>query len=204
MSANTQADGKRLGEEILNDFAIKTARIKAEQLHRRPEFSDCDAEDIAQELLMYLIQKADCFDPSRSKVNTFINRVINSGVRELLRSRKRHKRHPIEDGVQMQSFETPVDTVDETFATLGGEICDEDQVRRNQSSYSDPFHAIDEADALEVAMQKMPAELRRVCEYLRCHSMSSTMEKFGLPRRRFNTVRAEIAKHLKKYGVANF
>ena len=89
MSANTQADGKRLGEEILNDFAMKTARIKAEQLHRRPEFSDCDAEDIAQELLMYLIQKADCFDPTRSKVNTFINRVINSGVRELLRSRKR-------------------------------------------------------------------------------------------------------------------
>ena len=204
MSANTQADGKRLGEEILNDFAMKTARIKAEQLHRRPEFSDCDAEDIAQELLMYLIQKADCFDPSRSKVNTFINRVINSGVRELLRSRKRHKRHPIEDGVQMQSFETPVDTVDETFATLGGEICDEDQVRRNQSSYSDPFHAIDEADALEVAMQKMPTELRQVCEHLRCHSMSSTMEKFRLPRRRFNAVRAEIAKHLKKYDVANF
>ena len=204
MSANTQAEGKRLGEEILNDFAMKTARIKAEQLHRRPEFSDCDAEDIAQELLMYLIQKADCFDPARSKVNTFINRVINSGVRELLRSRKRHKRHPIEDGVQMQSFETPVDTVDETFATLGGEICDEDQGRRNQSPYSDPFDAIDEADALEVAMQKMPTELRRVCEYLRCHSMSSTMEKFGLPRRRFNTVRAEIAKHLKKYGVANF
>ena len=204
MSADTQADCKRLGEEILNDFAMRTARIKAEQLHRRPEFSDCDAEDIGQELLMYLIQKADSYDPARAKLNTFINRVINSGVRELLRSKKRHKRHPIGDGVQMQSFETPVDTVDETFATLGGEICEEDQGRRMQSSHSDPFDAIDEADALEVAMQKMPTELRQVCEHLRCHSMSSTMEKFGLPRRRFNAMRVEIAEHLKKYGVTNF
>jgi hypothetical protein len=37
---------KRLGEEILTEFAFKQAKFKAEQLAPRPEFADCDPEDV--------------------------------------------------------------------------------------------------------------------------------------------------------------
>lgn len=193
-----------LGEAILTEFAFRQAKFKGEQLAPRPEFADCDPEDIEQELLMYLIQKADQFDPSRSKLNTFITRVLDSGVRELLRAKKRQKRHPIQDDIQLQSFEQPIDTVDETYADLGGEISDSDLCRRTMGIPMDSIEQVDERDAVEFAMSKLTQEQRDFIVFLSNHSCSETMRQFGLSRRKCNKMRDDIAAHFRRCDATFF
>ena len=195
---------KRLGEDILTEFAFKQAKFKASQLVGRPEFADCDPEDIEQELLMYLIQKADAYDPSRSKLNTFIDRVLTSGVRELLRSKKRHKRHPIDEDIQVQSFEQTVDTVDDTFANLGDEISIEDLGRRTSGCYVDPFEEVEEREAIEVAISHLSPQLQEIVRVMGNQSFNETMRQFGLSRRQFDKARAEIRETFERYDATFF
>lgn len=195
---------KRLGEEILNRYAFSQAKVRAKQLVDRPELGDCDVEDIEQELLMYLIQKADLYDPARAKVNTFIDRVLTSGVRELLRSKKRQKRHPIEKDVQIQSFEQTVDTVDATFANLGDEISTKELGRRTLGCYLDQFEEIDERDAIEVAISHLSPELQDIVHVLADQSFNETMRQFGLSRRQFDKARATIRRTFERYDATLF
>ena len=201
MSANAQDAGKLNADDFINEFAMKTATAKARQLVVRPEFSDCDVEDIQQELLMYLIQKVGSYDETRSKRNTFINRVIESGAAELARSRGRQKRYPADDDGYMPSFQTPVDTVDASHATLGDEISDADAARRLCGNVSDPFDEADRRMDLEAAMDAMPCWLRETAEYLMSHNLKETAEKFGLSKRAMQGRRDDIREHLRKYDL---
>lgn len=201
MSADTQQAGQANADDFINEFAMKTAAAKARQLVVRPEFADCDAEDIEQELLMYLIQKVDGYDETRSQRNTFINRVIESGAAELARSRGRQKRHPADDDGYMPSFQTPMDTVDSSHATLGDEISDADDARRLCGEVSDPFEEADRRMDLESAMDAMPAWLRESAEYLMSHNMKETAAKLGISKRAMQGRRDEIREHLRKYDL---
>lgn len=209
MSAETQTgerieSGKRLGEDILTEFAFKQAKFKAEQLSPRPEFADCDREDIEQELLMYLIQKADAYDPTRSKLNTFISRVLDSGVRELVRAKKRHKRHPVDEDVHLQSFETPVETCDGSNANIGSEVSDEDVFRRMRVMPSDPLERIDEQDAIQAALENLSEELREVVTFMAENTLTATMDKFDLSRREMKKIRNDLMEHFSRFDAGFF
>jgi DNA-directed RNA polymerase specialized sigma24 family protein len=80
--------------EICTEYARTAIRVKTTQLIRRRGFSRSERPDIEQELMVYLLSQADRFDPSRSSLNTFVARVIDSGAATLVRNRKRLKRCP--------------------------------------------------------------------------------------------------------------
>ncbi|TWU62295.1 RNA polymerase sigma factor [Crateriforma conspicua] len=203
-NGKAQETCQRLGEDILTDFAMNFARMKAEQLCPRPEFADCDPEDVAQDLLMYLIQRADKFDPARGKLHTFIGCIIDSGVREILRAKKRQKRYPREEEVWVQSFEETVETVDETFANLGDEVWQEDLSRRTRGGHVDQYQEIDERDAIEVAMSRLTPEMRQLVLFMSDHSLNETMRKFGLSRRQLNKRRTDLQEHFKAFDAGFF
>lgn len=208
MSATTQTGqanpSNGLGAEILTTFAFKQAKFKAKQLAPRLEFADCDPEDIEQELLMYLIQKADKFDPLRSQLNTFISRVLESAVRELLRAKKRQKRHPIEGDVQLQSFEMPIDTVDGTFANLAAEISDKELCRRTSSVAMDAIEQVDERDAVEVSLSQLSSEHREFILFLADNTAAETLRRFDMSRRQMTKVLSEIRTHFENYDAVFF
>lgn len=201
MTAGQQTARKSLGELFVNDFALKTVAVKARQLVHRPEFWDCDSEDIKQDLLLYLIQKASGYDESRATINTFINRVVESAAAELVRSKSRLKRFPADKLGYMQSFETPVDTVDETYANLGSELSADDAARRTCGEARDAIRQIDRHDAIAAAIDAMPNELRTLAQYLKNHTATEAREKFGYSRRRINQMRLVIATTLERFNV---
>ena len=73
---------------VVSEYARTTIRVKAGQLVRQPGFSRSDLEDVEQELIVHLLSKAQQFDPDRGSLNTFIFRVIDSGVAMLVRKPK--------------------------------------------------------------------------------------------------------------------
>ena len=203
MSVNAQDAGdkklgdKKIGEAILNETALQTAKFKADQLIKRPEFANCDSEDVQQDLLMYLIERADDYDPSRSQLNTFISRMLDCGVRQLVRSKKRHKRHPIETDQQVESLQRPVPTEDSLPATLADELTESQRKNHRNAELHDPFEEIDRQDAFDMAIDRMPARLRQIAIFMMDHSIAETGREFGLSRRQMNAARVEIEDYLR-------
>lgn len=201
MSANAQDAGGNHAEDFITEFTMKRASRKAGQLAIRPEFADCDVEDIEQDLILYLLQKVDDYDASRSQRNTFINRMIESGAKELVRARKRQKRHPNDDDGYIRSLSEKVETDERRFRTLADEINDADHARRMCNGVSDPFDEVDRRLDMETAMDAMPARIREVGDYLMSHNLTDTAKHFGLTRRGMEKMRDEIREHLSRFDV---
>lgn len=198
MSPNTQGAGDNLsGEQFLNEFARQKAKYKADQLVKRPEFSNCDSEDVQQELLLYLIERAKDYDESRSSLNTFISRMLDSGVRQLVRSKKRHKRHPLDENQRVESLQRPVPVEDNFPTTLGDELTASEGKRHCHAEVYDPFDEIDRQDSFDVAIDSMPARLRQIAIFMMDHSIAETGKEFGLSRRQMNSARLEIGDYLR-------
>ncbi len=107
--------------EICGEYARTLIRVKAKQLVRQPGFKRSEQRDIEQDLMVHLLAQADRFDPTRSSIDTFVDRVVDSGAGMLVRARKRLKRCP-EEGIEIKSLAVVVEQVDEPPSLWGGRV----------------------------------------------------------------------------------
>lgn len=120
--------------EQINALTDPTSRIKrnieirAYRLARSGAVPGMEAEDIAQELRLDLIRRAEHFDPEKACFNTFADRVICNRIADLARQSQAAKASR-----KTQSFETPIlahggqegltlaDTLSETSPAFGAD-----------------------------------------------------------------------------------
>ncbi|MBD3298119.1 MAG: hypothetical protein GF341_05640, partial [candidate division Zixibacteria bacterium] len=100
-------------------------------LSRSPGFNVSDRDDLEQEMSLYLLTRAEQFDPQRASLNTFIALTVHCSAAMLVRKRRRRKRCP---EVGMQSLErTMVKTPDgETIPLALGFVRLRQSVRRRR------------------------------------------------------------------------
>jgi len=179
--------------EVCNEYASTLIRVKARQLIRRPGFSRSDEGDIVQKLNLHLLRQAQHFDPTRSSLNTFIARVVDSAVAMLLRDRGRLKRAPA-DGTEIQSLEVMVEVRGEPPTPLWATISLADLDRRT-GGLSQPNTAIFEnAEAFAAAMESMSPEHRDIC----CRILGGS--RAGLSRRKVRAAMVVIRQHFERAG----
>ena len=187
-------------QEILNEYARTLIRVKAGQLVRRPGFSRSDRPDIEQELRLYLLSRADQFDPQRAALNTFIARVIDSAVAMLVRDRERPTRNPAEEA-ELQSLADLVPQPEGPPESLARLISHLDLERRTG------WASLADADRFEIAndiasiMQSLPPELQAICESLLTRNLCETAMELGLSRRHMEAAMLAIRAHFEKSGL---
>ena len=71
-------------------------------------FQPEDVEDIEQDLLLYVLERADQFDPNQGNHKAFVTRILQSGVAQMLRDAGRQRNNPPE-GYKLESFAKMVD-----------------------------------------------------------------------------------------------
>ena len=104
---DTALTQETISPEML-EFAITASKQLAKRTQHRPEFVDLDHEDIAQELLLYVVERAEQFDPKKANHEAFVNRMLKTGLGTMIRNANRKKaRPPI--GVAIQSITTSVE-----------------------------------------------------------------------------------------------
>src|SRR5687768_11523616 len=107
---------------LLSAYVRALVRITSVRLCTKPGFSKSDQEDVEQQLVMAVINKAHLYDPSRgASPDTFANRVVESEAKMMLRDRRRLKRAP---GSGAKSLERDTVEVDGVSRPLAGEIGD--------------------------------------------------------------------------------
>jgi RNA polymerase sigma factor (sigma-70 family) len=187
--------------DLLNDYARTLIRVKARQLARRPEFTVCEAEDLEQELTLRILVQIDRFDPTRSSINTFFARVVNSAVAMLIRERGRIKRNGGE-GVQIESLEKMVEQADGSPAPLWATVSHQDAHRRHQSRPLTEEEATQLRMDIESVLKKLPPELRRICEQLMDGSQANSRRDSQLSRRKYQAAMSLIREQFTRAGLS--
>jgi RNA polymerase sigma-70 factor (ECF subfamily) len=163
-------------DAVLTAYVQSLIQFKARQICKKKGFSRSDEQDLAQELILRVLQKAPQYDPGRGASNTFAARVVESSVKVILRERRRLKRSA---GFTAVSLDAPA--VANGGLSWGMTLREEDGRRRHGTQLPGACHAQD-AEAFATALRQMPAELAVVAQRLMQGNVASVARELGTSR----------------------
>jgi RNA polymerase sigma-70 factor (ECF subfamily) len=138
-------------------------RIKAEELVGTGPFPKDDKEDIQQEFALEIIKQTEKYDSFKAKKYTFIQRVIENKIANMLK----YKKALCRSNVVYFSLNNNTEKI-------------LDQPESLHSNNAIRSYAI--KNDLEEAIASLPKELRNICCFLKSLNVSETARKTGLPR----------------------
>jgi RNA polymerase sigma factor (sigma-70 family) len=186
---------------VEHEYAQTSIRVKARQLSRRKDFGASSREDIEQDLWLHLLTHAAKFDGDRSSLNTFIDRMVNSGAAILVRSREREMRA---DGFHAQSLDANRSGGDSSQRSLRSTLSSTDGARRIGNDPLSDLAQLEDQEALTVAFNKMPPEVRRVCQRLMEGAKPWPLAtELGISRRQVSNLLAEAKRYLEEAGFGD-
>jgi hypothetical protein len=143
------------------------------------------------------VAKAHHFDPDRGSLTTFVERVVCSGVCEILRHRRRQRRAP---PFRALSLESTVVEIDGPPTPICRAISKEDLHRRLGTIATDDVDRHEDAVTLDQAIGSMSPGLRSLCQRLTNHSAHSATRSLNTSRRQVRNAICLIRKHLERAG----
>ena len=165
----------------LNDYAETLIHHKARQLVGEAGFTADDIEDLEQELRLDLLTRLPKFDPKKATYNTFVARLVERKISNLIRHRTREMRdYRCEEGSLNGSAET-VEAGNEKVERI--ETITQDEYDLRWGRYR--FPAAERLDLqLDVSMilSKLPLDLRKLAELLKTMSIAEAARELGVPR----------------------
>lgn len=185
---------------VITDYTKALIQAEAGQLCRRKEFSPSEREDIEQELWLAVLQQAERFDPARASLDTFLERVVSRAVAFLLRSRTRRKRA---GGVLPLSLESDFTTTGEGLKPLSDTISSEDVARWLGTQSVDPMARMEQTEAIDSALARMPERLRDICRRLMTGTVASVARELGISRHQVRKVLEEARPYFEEAGLEN-
>ncbi|GAB6185671.1 sigma-70 family RNA polymerase sigma factor [Thermopirellula anaerolimosa] len=183
---------------VVTEYAKALIQAKARQLCRRRDFSPSEQEDIEQELWLAVLQQAERFDPARASLETFLDRVVSRAAAMLLRSRKRRKRG---NGIQPLSLESDFTSTGEGLKPLSDTVSSEDAARRLGTQSADPIARLEQTEAIESAMARMPERLRDICQRLMTGTVASVARQLGISRHQVRKAARDAQPYFEEAGL---
>lgn len=163
----------------LDSYARNLIRIKARQLVGKAGFTADSIEDLEQEMTLDLLQRLPRFDSNKAAHTTFVARVIDRKISNLIRHRTaelrdfRRESGSLNDEVRNGSGET-----DERAQTLSRTDNHRDPGRHHRPQNEDAGLRLD----FSVVLDRLPPDLRQLAELLTTCSISEAARKLGVPR----------------------
>jgi RNA polymerase sigma-70 factor (ECF subfamily) len=190
-------DGTPARGAVVTAYARSLIRYKAQQLSRKRGYGPSDREDLEQELLLHLLERAHLYDPKRGAASTFADRVIQNAGRMILRHRRRQKRGA---GRTPRSLDESVAGADQN-PPRREQLTIHDLERRTANSTRDLVHDSEVRGAVSIALDRMPGHLLDVCLRLMQGSPASVARDLGVCRRRLRNLMGEIERYLRDAGL---
>ncbi len=120
----------------------------------------CDRDDLAQELFLRLIRAERHFDPRRAPAEVFLFVVVERGIVQAIRERKRRRdRIPVDDAARPETLPSP----------------------------RDGPAAVELALDVATVLVGLPEPLRAAAEQLKTHTNSATARNLRISRNTLNT-----------------
>ncbi len=163
----------------VDPYAIRLIKYKARMLVGKAGFTASDREDLEQELILDLLHRLPRYDRNRARRSTFIARVVEHKIANLIKAQKAgirdyrrcrcslNDRFEDEDGRSIER----IDTLDQEHSgTHTG----------TQSGPSDELRCL--AIDMGYVLETLPPELRDLCQRLAKETVTEISCSTGLPR----------------------
>ena len=185
---------------ICSKSTKKLVKLRSKQLTCRTDFSFSDREDVEQDLMVYLVQRLPEFNPVRASANTFVSRIIDSGVQQMLRQRLQAKRC-MGRSVSVDSLEELVESQAEVPTKRSELITSDDLDRRRLRQTRDAGATLELNEEVEMAISSLPDELQTLCRLLQAQSQTAIAQSTGVSRWHIQRRVKLIQKHFKSRGL---
>jgi RNA polymerase sigma-70 factor (ECF subfamily) len=166
-------------QRILDGYARKVIRYKARQLIGKYGFTRDDYDDLQQEMMLDLLSRLGKYDPSKAGLSTFVARVVDRKVSNLIRHRKQEKR---KFSVRVLPLDAEVDGQDGEPLGLDEVLSQDafdDEVGRHDRPRSE---RLDLRIDLTLALDELPDDLRELARRLQTRTMAEIARELGVPR----------------------
>ncbi|KAA1258313.1 Sigma-70 region 2 [Rubripirellula obstinata] len=178
----------------LIEFAMPLVERTAHKIKVRDELRNVDVEDIQQDLMLHVCERAPSFDPELGTVQAFVTQVVVNGVGMLLRKMSRQRDNP-NDGAEVTSLSEYVDSPDQKSEQRIVGMSLDDGDRRRQTESRDPIADIELSDAVDERIATLPEDLRPIARELMFSNQKETAAKLELSRREMMAAMRAIRKH---------
>ncbi|MBI4377314.1 MAG: sigma-70 family RNA polymerase sigma factor [Elusimicrobia bacterium] len=185
-----------VGYEAFEQWERDLARCKAYGLVGRHGITASEAEDIESELLLHIWVRRKAFNPehsSKATVETFLKRVVENRIRNILRDRQSARRaiH-----LRTQSLECPIELKD------GARVPVEDLLREEDALEAAPRPEPDTALAIAKAIEALSQAQQELLDLLaQGFSVSDAARTLNRPRTTLNKEIARIRRVFEQEGL---
>jgi len=163
----------------LDQYAKHIIREKAKRLIEGHGFGPDDYEDLQQELALDLLMRLPKFDSARSCLKTFVVRIVNHKVREMIRHRTQQKR---DHRRCVCSLDDPLEQ-DDGSTILREETVSQDDYDLLMGKHSRPeVERTDLAIDVSRALSRIPPDLRDLAVLLVLQSKRDAAREAGISR----------------------
>jgi len=184
---------------VLTAYARYLIQLKARQICHKPSFSRSDEEDLVQELTTRLLAKAHLYDPSRgASINTFVNRVVSSELKMILRERRQKKRAA---GFTAKSLSEAAAQPHGESVPLGDVISDADRERLTGFAPPHPRDRAELKEAIDHALAGLPARTMEIAKGLKPGKISAVAREMGTTRREVYAAMEQIRRRFEDAGL---
>lgn len=166
-------------QRILEGYARDVIRHKAWQLIGKYGFTRDDYDDLQQEMMLDLLRRLGKYDPDKAALTTFVARIVDRKISNLIRHRRQEKRDyrrqvcPLD--AQVEDHDGQQRGLDEI---LSQDAYDEEVGRHDCPEAARKDLGLDLASALD----DLPAELLELARRLQTRTVAEIARELGVPR----------------------
>lgn len=168
-------------------YAEVTIHHKVDALIGRYGYLEQDREDLEQDLRLWVLERLDGFVPEKVQRTTFISRVVDQRIADLIRARRRACRDRRRESCLRDNNDAPTNDLDQL-----------------------PGHAAVRFAVLELridvrdALQHLNQRQQEICSLLVEHSQETVKKMLGLPRRAFDADVSTIRDSFGRAGLDGY
>lgn len=185
----------------IDDYAVRLIKFKARQLVGHAGFTDSDQDDLEQEMVIDLLWRLPKFDPGKAKRNTFISRVVEHKVANLIEAQLSVHRDYRRYGC---SLNEQVEFEEGESAERSELVSEDDYLQRTKRKSAPAQKTTELAIDLDVFLTKLPEELRSLCDLLAEETLTEISNRTRVPRSTLYESIKQLRRLLKKAGFDDY
>ena len=165
----------------INDYAEALIHHKARQLVGNAGYTADDVEELEQEMRLDLLQRLPKFDPGKGAYNTFVARLVERKICNLIRHRTQEIRDYRCEECSLNDIVEAGDSANKKVERIETITQDEHDLRSGK--YRRPAaERLDLRLDISLVLSKLPPELQKLAELLKTMSITQAARKLGIPR----------------------
>lgn len=166
-------------QRILEGYARDVIRHKAWQLIGKYGFTLDDYDDLQQEMMLDLLRRIGRYDPDKAGLNTFVSRIVDRKISNLIRHQRQEKR---DYRLQVLPLDAQVEDQDGQPRGLD-EIVSQDAYDSEVGRHDLPEAARSDLKIdISQALDELPAELLDLARRLQTRTVAEIARELAVPR----------------------